>query len=318
MNKRRPNLFLIGAMKSGTTSLHAYLGSHPQIFMCSKKEPEFFAKETVRGRGEDWYLTLFAAAESEPIIGESSTAYSRIPVFPGVPERIAKFNPEARFIYAMRDPIERTISQYWFHVRFCGERRDMLTAVREDLHLTATSNYAMQLAPYFERFGSDRIATLTFEELLRNPSNVTRQLFAWLGVDASFVPLNLDHRENVTPQIIVLPKTGLLNHVGRALKPLIPSRMFSAAKRRLQAYESIDRNSRSVDEVIEFLRPMQKEQVARLEEMLGRSFPEWKSLYSNITSTPSHTEVSQAAADEVQIAAGATTRQSRDPRPMSC
>jgi hypothetical protein len=280
MSKPRPNLFLIGAMKSGTTSLHAYLGSHPQIFMCPEKEPEFFAKDTVRARGEDWYFNLFAAAESESVIGESSTVYSRIPVFPDVPERISKFNPEARFIYVMRDPIERTISQYWFHVRFCGERRDMLTAIREDLHFTATSNYAMQLAPYFERFGSDRIATLTFEELLRNPSNVSRQLFAWLGVDASFVPPNLDQRENVTPQIIVLPKIGLLNHVGRALKPLIPSRMFSAAKRRLQRYESFDRNSSSVDKVIKFLKPIQKEQVARLEEMLGRSFPEWTSLYS--------------------------------------
>jgi hypothetical protein len=283
MERLRPNLFVIGAMKSGTTSLHAYLGSHPQIFMCSEKEPSFFAKETVWSRGEDWYLKLFAAAESKPVIGESSTAYSRIPLFPGVPERIAKFNPEARFIYIMRDPIERTISQYWYRVRFWGERRDMLTAIRADLRLTVASNYAMQLAPYFERFGSDRIATLTFEELSRNPSNVSRQLFAWLGVDASFVPPNLDQRENVTPQIIALPKTGLLNHVGRALKPLIPSRMFSAAKRRLQAYESIDRNSSSVDEVIEFLKPIQKEQVARLEEMLGRSFPEWTSLYDNIT-----------------------------------
>jgi hypothetical protein len=246
--------------------------------MCPQKEPEFFAKETVWSQGEDWYLKLFATAGSELVIGESSTVYSRIPQFPGVPQRIAEFNPEARFIYVMRDPIERTISQYWYHVRFLGERRDILTAIREDPRCTDTSNYAMQLAPYFERFGSDKIATLTFEELSRNPSNVSRQLFGWLGVDASFVPPNLDQRENVTPQIIVLPKTGLLNHVGRALKPLIPSRMFSAAKRRLQAYESIDRNSSSVDEVMEFLKPIQKEQVARLEEMLGRSFPEWTSL----------------------------------------
>jgi hypothetical protein len=65
------------------------------------------------------------------------------------------------------------------------------------------------------------------------------------------------------------------------LKPLIPSRVFAAAKRRLQRYESIDRNSSLVDEVIKFLKPIQKEQVARLEEMLGRSFPEWTTLYGN-------------------------------------
>src|SRR4051794_17663311 len=105
-------------MKSGTSSLHAYLATHPQIFMCPEKEPEFFAKEAIWSRGERWYLELFAGAKNESIIGESSTVYSKIPKFRGVPERIGKFNPEARFIYVMRDPIERTISQYWFRVRY--------------------------------------------------------------------------------------------------------------------------------------------------------------------------------------------------------
>jgi hypothetical protein len=283
MERLRPNLFVIGAMKSGTTSLHAYLASHPQIFMSTPKEPKFFSKENLSPDREEWYLNLFASAKDALIIGESSTTYSRTPQFPGVPERIARFNPAGRFIYIMRDPVERSISHYWFHVRFWGEKRDMETAIRQDRRYTDASNYAMQLVPYVQLFGLDRIATLTFEELSRNPLNVSRELFAWLGVDASFVPPNLDQRENVTPQIIVLPKTGLLNHVGRALKPLIPSRMFSAAKRRLQRYESFDRNSSSVDNVIEFLKSIQKEQVARLEEMLGRRFPEWTSLYSNMT-----------------------------------
>src|SRR5262245_22975253 len=196
MGKRRPNLFLIGAMKAGTSSLHAYLRNHRHIFMCPQRS-EFFAKERVWSRGEDWYLTLFAAAESESVIGEKSTVYSKIPLFPGVPERIAKFNPEARFIYIMRDPVERTISQYWFHIQFCGERRDMLTAIREDPQYTDTSNYAMQLAPYVELFGPDRIATLTLEELSKNTPNVMRRLFTWLGVNASFVPPNLEQRENI-------------------------------------------------------------------------------------------------------------------------
>jgi Sulfotransferase domain len=281
MERLRPNLFVIGAMKSGTTSLHAYLGSHPQIFMCPEKEPSFFAKETVWSRGEDWYLKLFAAAESEPVIGESSTVYSRIPQFPGVPERIARFNPAARLIYVMRDPVERSVSQYWFHVRFWGEKRDIATAIRQHRPYTDASNYAMQIAPYIRLFGADNIATLTFEELSKNTLPVMQKLFHWLGVDASFVPPNLDQRENVTPQIIVLPKTGLLNYVGRALKPLIPSRMFLLTKRLLQRYEYVDRNSSSVEEVIEFLRPIQKEQVAILEKMLNRKFPEWTTLYDN-------------------------------------
>ncbi len=102
-------------MKSGTTSLHSYLATHPQIFMSLNKEPEYFAKQEVF-KGEDWYLSLFRSAAGIQIVGESSTTYARLPYFPGVPDRIAKFNPEARFIYVMRDPVERSISQYWFRV----------------------------------------------------------------------------------------------------------------------------------------------------------------------------------------------------------
>jgi hypothetical protein len=268
-------------MKSGTTSLHSYLASHPQIFMCPEKEPEFFAKESIWSRGEDWYLGLFAGADEQPLIGESSTVYSRIPHFAGVADRIAKFNPEARFIYIMRDPVERTISHYWFCVRFCKERRDMLTAIREEAHLTDVSNYAMQLVPYFARFGSDKVFTLTFEELSTRPANIVQTLFQWLGVEASFVPPNLGRRENVTPEVIALRKIGLINHVGRALKPLIPPDMFSAAKHWLQRYQYIDRKSSTVDEVIRFLKPVQTEQVNELEKMLGRGFPEWKTLYGH-------------------------------------
>jgi hypothetical protein len=277
-------------MKSGTTSLHSYLASHPQIFMCPEKEPEFFAKNALWSRGENWYLGLFNGADTEPVVGESSTVYSRIPHFSGVAERIAEFNPRARFIYIMRDPIERTISHYWFCVRFCKERRDMLTALREDPHFTDVSNYAMQLGPYFDRFGSDQVATLTFEELSRNPAAVVRELFKWLGVEPSFIPPNIGRRENVTPEIIALRKIGLVNHVGRALKPLIPAKMFLAAKHWLQRYEYIDRNSSTVDEVIRFLRPMQNEQVRELQNMLGRSFPEWKTLHG-------HTEIEGSRRD---------------------
>jgi hypothetical protein len=184
----------------------------------------------------------------------------------------------------MRDPVERTISQYWFHIQFCGERRDMLTAIREDPHHTDTSNYAMQLAPYVELFGSDRIAMLTLEELSKNTPNVMRQLFTWLGVNASFVPPNLEQRENVTSDKIVLLKNRRLDCVVRSpvirvLKPAVPWQVISLANRILGRHEYLDRSSVSLDEVIEFLKPIQKEQVARLEEMLGRSFPEWTTLY---------------------------------------
>jgi hypothetical protein len=169
MPLRFPNLFIIGAMKSGTSSLHADLGSHPQIFMSTPKEPMFFSS------GADWrarlegYLELFAAAGAVHYAGESSTEYSKAPRFPGVPERLHAFNPEARILYLMRDPIERAISHYWHMVRHHGERRRLPDALRREPEYADLSRYAMQLEPYVRLFGMGNVYALTFEEMVREP-----------------------------------------------------------------------------------------------------------------------------------------------------
>ena len=284
MSKPRPNLFIIGAMKSGTSSLHVYLDNHPQIFMCKPKEPMFFSRESNWSKGEKEYLELFASARDAMIIGDSSTEYSKAPKYSGVPERIAQFNPEARFIYIMRDPVKRVISQYWHMAQKYNERRDMLTAIKEDSEYIAISHYAMQLSLYFKVFGRDKVAILTLEELRKNTVNVVKKLFEWLGVDSSFTPLNLNQRENITPSNVLWQEHIVFYHLRRAscLKPvksLIPQPMLSLAKKASGRY--IDSNSVSVDSVVDFLKPIQTEQVAALSEMLGRDFPEWTTLYSN-------------------------------------
>jgi hypothetical protein len=283
--KLRPNLFLIGAMKSGTTSLHMYLASHPQIFMSTPKEPAYFAREDVWRKGEEWYLSLFASAHDALVIGESSTSYTKAPRFAHVPERISQFNPAARLIYIMRDPVERTISQYWFAVRFYGERRDMLTAIRQDPRYTDVGNYAMQLAPYLKLFGHDNIATLTFEELATAPLQTMQKLFIWLGVESSFEPPNLHHRAGVTPDVIVVPGTPRFNNLVRwrpvqTFKKLAPPPVVELAKRLSGRWKYINRKRSQRYKVIEYLRGIQREQVCVLSEMLQRDFPEWTTLYT--------------------------------------
>lgn len=97
-----PNLFIIGAMKSGTSSLHNYLSSHPDIFMSQVKEPMHFSREDMWSKGNDDYLGLFADAKNEKYLGESSTEYTKLPFRDGVAKRLYEFNPEAKLIYIAR------------------------------------------------------------------------------------------------------------------------------------------------------------------------------------------------------------------------
>src|SRR5262249_9523812 len=105
-----PNLLIIGARKAGTTSLHEYLSLHPQIFMSEEKELSFFDADGRWGRGIDWYKANFDARY--PINGESSPQYSRYPRTPGVPERIKSVLGMPKIIYAIRDPVDRILSDY--------------------------------------------------------------------------------------------------------------------------------------------------------------------------------------------------------------
>src|SRR5262245_27376624 len=133
-----PTFFIIGAPKAGTTSLHHYLDGHPRIQMSSVKEPRFFSvpasgipepPDTVNCRDE--YEKLFDPAVA--VRGESSTDYATHPRHQGAPERIRELVPDARFVYMVRDPVERSVSHYRMAAAMLGERRPLQQALGEDL-----------------------------------------------------------------------------------------------------------------------------------------------------------------------------------------
>lgn len=275
----RPNLFIIGAAKSGTTSLHGYLKRHPQIFMSEPKEPSYFTPAVgYYPSSLDWYLGLFKDAGDAEVVGESSTHYTMLPKLPGVPERIAEFCDSPRFIYLMRDPIDRIISQYWHGVRQELQHRSMLAAIRREPEFTAFSDYAMQLEPYLAAFGRDRVLVLTFEELVSEPKRILRETFAWLGVDPSLAPPALE-RKNARPETLLTPRGFAVlqkfrhSEIWNELAPRVPKplRRFGhwLSRRPLRPDEV------PVDKVVELLRPGQQQSVRELSALLGREFPLW-------------------------------------------
>lgn len=293
---RKPNLFVIGAMKSGTTFLSRLLDSHPSIFMAQPEEPSYFVpQQQLRKlwpymwdqglwRSEENYLALFRPGEGAMILGEASTNYSKLPLIAGVPERIGRFTEDAKFVYVMRDPVERTISHYWHMVRFHGEHRPMQAAVMADQQLREVSHYAAQLASYIAVFGRDRVFTLTYEELTRQTGTTMRRLYGWLGADPEVGLRSLvAEAENVTPKIIEQATFfGMAQKLRqtrpmRVITPLIPRVVRRAAKR----VTTVRRHRLSADTeaVIRFLRPIQRQQTQELTAMLGRAFPEWTTLY---------------------------------------
>jgi hypothetical protein len=180
-----PNLIVIGGLKCGTTSLHHYLGLHPEIGMSRPKELNFFVEELNWPLGEDWYANRFEAAH--PVRGESSPHYTNEPFFTGVAERMRRVLAEARLIYIVRDPIERALSHYLHNAAGGYETRALAEALSEpESSYVQRGLYARQLEPYLEHFRRRQIEIVDQQELHDDRAGTMRRLFGFLGVDENF------------------------------------------------------------------------------------------------------------------------------------
>ena len=110
---QKPEFFIVGAPKCGTTTLYSWLKQHPDIFMPTSKEPHFFAQNLsnryCRIRDEESYLSLFFDAHENQVCGEASVLYG---FYPESIKAILEFNPKAKIIFMLRHPIDMIISYH--------------------------------------------------------------------------------------------------------------------------------------------------------------------------------------------------------------
>lgn len=227
---RWPNLFLVGVVRGGTSSLWGYLNQHPEIYMTPVKEPHFFTDAnpalTPAYKDEHAYLDLFAGAR-EPVRGEASASYFGDSASPPA---IKRASPEAKILISLRDPVERAHSHYWHQVTFGKEKRSFSDAVREELagvrrqdldRYVRRGFYSEPLQRYLETFGQN-VHVVFFEEMTRDPTATLGGVFAFLGVD-----------RDVTHRLVVERRNAFQLPRGRMAGSIIHSRSLRAAGRRI-------------------------------------------------------------------------------------
>lgn len=191
----KPNFFIIGAPKAGTTTLYRWLDQHPDVFMPRIKEPNYFAGDLpVEDRVSDLqeYMDLFKTAGQAAAIGEASVRYLRSEVSAG---QIHALNKDSRIVCIFRQPVDAMYSMFHYALRRgreslsdfqkaleLGPEREQSRA-RDDIP-TAPMNlcyrdgigYAEGLKCYHDYFGKDRVLVLFFEDLKNDPETTWRQL----------------------------------------------------------------------------------------------------------------------------------------------
>ena len=178
-----PNFLIIGAAKSGTTTLYRYLCQHPQIHMSPLKEPQFFAVDEKYRRGEDWYSSLFSQSEPHQICGEASTDYSKLPQYPETADRIAQMIPKVKMIYVMRHPVDRAYA-YYVHL---GRQSKVQETFEQNIKRTRicleASEYMIQIDHYLKFFPRKSFLFLMLDDLSNKPQQIMLQVFNFLGID---------------------------------------------------------------------------------------------------------------------------------------
>ena len=180
---RLPDFLVVGAAKSGTTSLWFYLHRHPGVFFAEPKELEFFSYDDRYEKGADWYKAFFAEAADGQLCGEASTTYARWPRFGDVGARIAETVPGAKLVYIMRHPIERTYAQYRHRMRLPGPRMTFEEALESDEQFVLNSMYMTQLEQFLAHTPRERIHCMLSEDLKLSPGETLARLQEFLGLE---------------------------------------------------------------------------------------------------------------------------------------
>jgi hypothetical protein len=306
-----PNFFIAGAPKAGTTALYEFLRQHPQVYLSPIKEPTFFARadlvswrwreETFRAIARDretlaeylagpmretcyWrlvldeadYLRLFAGARHRPAVGEASVSYFWQP---HAADSIAARVPDARLIFVLRDPAERTYSQYLasLHGRPGPSfRAQFLSATDPAARLAPwldCGRYATNLGRYLAVFPRQQIRVFLYEEYRTDPRAVVREIFRFLGVDPDHpVETARQHNAPAVPRSVLLHRwrTRLLGR--RRLMPLVPPALRPLARwiylrnRSRMRMAPADRRM-----VVDYYR----DEIERTADLLGRDLSAW-------------------------------------------
>lgn len=301
----KPNLFLIGSPKCGTTAVSKYLGSHPEIFFCSPKEPNFFcsdfASEYRNYTDFQSYLELFAAARRKRYAAEGSVSYlfSRTAVAEAL-----SFNPDARFVAFVRNPLELVVSLHRQRFNNLAEDVDDFAAawalqperrqgrsIPSGCREPALLQYGLwaRQGALIQRFFSIVPATqrvvIVFDDLRQNPALTYSELLRFLDLphdgrtDFPVVNAAFRRRRPALIRALVRPQPIFLQKVARVARSLNRERPLGIYRFLYELVDRYDRRpfllSKPSQTLYDDLRVEFRDDVALLSGLLQRDLSGW-------------------------------------------
>ncbi len=293
-----PNFFLVGAPKCGTSSMHDWLGQHPDVFMPRIKEPHFFDRDFAPNsiwciRNDEKYARMFQTGSNHKRRGESTTWYL---YSQAAPREIRAASPGARIIAMLRHPVDAMYSLHGHYLysgqediadfnealaaegdRKAGQRLSPNALFPKAMLYSEVYRYARQVRLYFEEFGAENVKIILFDDFTADPARIYRETLDFLGVSDSFTP-----RFDVVNQAKVV-SPGLSRFLLRSprlrkiIHAVIPRRLHQRGYTALTHVTGrIERSSRIPSTLRAELLPRFQPDIEELEQVLQRDLSCWR------------------------------------------
>jgi len=294
---KKPDFFIVGAPKCGTTAMNDYLKQHPEVFIPESKEIHFFGADLAFQKSRvtvPEYLSYFSAARDEKRVGESSVWYlfSRLAA-----AEIKEFCPSARIIIMLRNPVDMMYSLHSQRLYSGNEnivdfaealaaeedRKRGLRLYKNALNTMgffyrAAAHYTKQVQRYLDIFGQDQVLVLIFDDFTKNIAQVYRDTCEFLEVDQRF--LSQFDVVNANKRVRSTAFRDLLRHPPTAAQQFLrlfsPPPLRAELKRRLRRLNTKYEARPPMDPALK--RRLQEEflpEVERLSALLGRDLTHW-------------------------------------------
>ena len=201
---RKPNFIVIGFMKCGTTSLFDYISQHPRVLRAFEKEIEFFNRDDLYKLGVEWYRSNFPPIPSQSgyLSGEATPNY--ITCGAKAAQKVQSLFPDLKFIVALRNPVQRAISHYYFSLKRGAKHQSFEKKIDEDINklneklqqvngfnninrlwgIVLSGLYVYFLEQWMNIFPKEQFLILKTEDLAENTSDTMSRVFNFLGLPA--------------------------------------------------------------------------------------------------------------------------------------
>lgn len=293
----KPDFFIVGVPKCGTTSIYSYLQAHSQVFLPKWKEPHCFGSDldfhgSRRLELED-YLALFCEARFDQKIGDASVFYL---YSSQAASEIRSFNPEAHILIALRNPVDllhsfhsqpvyngtEDIASFEDALAAEADRRNGLRlprniGLRQCLFYRDLARLGDQVERYVDLFRRDQMHFVLFEDLKSRTAETYAEICSFLGVDDSFMPsFSAQNPNKVSRSAFVLELLWNPHPAVRRVARTFPRFLRSDLRGRLRALNTRYQKRPAMDaELRQPLLAGLRGDLEKLQALIGRDLSGW-------------------------------------------